>query len=374
MVQFYCDAWKDSSNGTTDGVVLRLTANMDDLPLSSLADCYTQIYIDLDNAIELFEESNLNREEVFDNSAACFPDINMAYAIYARAALNKDDYTNALKYAKLAQVNYPLMSVADYKSGFVAPTSEWIWGSYNDGVETLYYWSFQVMMAYNGYYGNAGEITTASRTLIESFPSSDIRKGLFVHEGTFLESGQTFLDVVLASNSEFNGATDAGKEARTKATAYAKAATANKSATIYYPYANLKFAATGLPGIGCVPFIRTSEMVLIEAEANYFLNNTEDAQKNMNALNADTGRDTAYNCTATGPNLLEEIILYRRLELWGEGHSWLDCKRWKRNVVRPGIDDGGNFHAAISGTWGTDASFWKWAVPDRERDYNSALD
>ena len=40
----------------------------------------------------------------------------------------------------------------------------------------------------------------------------------------------------------------------------------------------MKFWVTAQPGVSYLPFIRSSEMVLIEAEANYFLGNTADAQ------------------------------------------------------------------------------------------------
>lgn len=370
LIQFYSDAWKDSSNGSTDGVALRLDTSMGEIPLSTLAQCYGQIYDDLDDAIILFKESGLTRNDVFKgNTNICFPDINMAYATYARAALNRDDYSTALTNAKLAQEGFPLMSVNDYKSGFVTPTSEWIWGYYGDNVETTYFYSFQVIMAYNGYYSaSLGECVAGNRVLIESFPSTDIRKGLFLHEETFLD-GENYNSVTSATNSEFTV-----QVPFSRANAYAKANATYTVPTLYYPYASLKFAATGQPGTGCLPFIRTSEMVLIEAEANYYLNNFTDAQDCMNKLNADTDRDPNYDCTSTGTDLLEEIILYRRLELWGEGHSWLDCKRLKRNVVRPSIANGGNYHASVAGTFGTNAAFWKWSIPARETDYNSAID
>ena len=131
-----------------------------------------------------------------------------------------------------------------------------------------------------------------------------------------------------------------------------------------------------MPGIGCIPFIRSSEMLLIEAEAAYQTGDITSAQNYLIELNQTSGRDPEYTCTKTGEDLWNEIILYRRLELWGEGHSWFDCKRWGRPVERKGITEGGNFHASIAGTYGADpnSSFWKWVLPSRETDYNSGLD
>ena len=410
LVQFYCDSWKNSNNGASDGIVLRLDESTGDMPLSTLAECYAQIYTDLDEAVSLFQASGLNRSTLYGSSAVCFPDLNVAYGVYARAALNREDYGKAAEMAALARNGYPLMSNADYRAGFCAPTSEWIWGSYNDAAETLYYWSFQVSMAYNGYYATNGYNTAASRELIDAIPDTDVRKGLFVHPGTFLEEGQTVEDVItwetkdgsmpnaygefgnsilattdgmsldVIAYQDINGNLSLesdypGYQAALRANAYAESVCSYTPALTVTPYTALKFAAVGMPGIGCIPFIRSSEMLLIEAEAAYQNGDEAGARNALMELNATSGRDAAYTCNKTGDDLWNEIILYRRLELWGEGHSWFDCKRWGRPVVRKGITEGGNFHAAIAGTYGADpnSSFWKWVLPSKETDYNSGL-
>ena len=328
------------------------------MPLSTLAQTYEQIYKDLDEAISLFQASGLDRSAVFGSSTVCFPNLNVAYGVYARAALNREDYSKASEMA------------------FCNPTSEWIWGSYNDAAETLYYWSFQTTMAYNGYYASVGYNIAASRELIDAIPDSDIRKGLFLHSGTFLSEGQKVEDVIETTYGSFNVETEAGVAAAEKANNYAASVCTYTPAETIEPYGALKFAALGMPGIGCIPFIRSSEMLLIEAEAAYQTGDITSAQNDLIELNQTSGRDPEYTCTKTGEDLWNEIILYRRLELWGEGHSWFDCKRWGRPVQRKGITEGGNFHASIAGTYGADpnSSFWKWVLPSRETDYNSGLD
>ena len=384
LVQIYSDSWKDSNKGATDGVVLRIDTSMGDMPLSSLAACYTQIYSDLDNAIALYKESNLSVSDVYTikNDASCFPDINVAYATYARAALNKDDYNTALTNAKLAREGHALMSIADYKTGFCAPNSEWIWGTYSDATETLYYWSFQVSMAYNGNNAKNGYSVTINRELVDVFPSTDIRKGLFLNRDVFCDPTQNVDDLIETTGyGDFKMYDASGKldknsdgyKAYEKANQYAKGNTTYTPFDITFPYASLKFACTSMPGVGCVPILRSSEMLLIEAEANYFLSKETDARNNLKELNATSQRDAAYTCTSTGQELLNEVIQYRRLELWGEGHSWFDCKRWNVNVVRPELGEGGNFHAAIAGTYGSEKSFWKWVIPAKETDYNSGI-
>lgn len=61
LLQIYGKRWMDSNNGATRGVVLRLDESKGNMPLSTLADCYTQIYKDLDEAVRLFTLSGKKR-------------------------------------------------------------------------------------------------------------------------------------------------------------------------------------------------------------------------------------------------------------------------------------------------------------------------
>ena len=134
-----------------------------------------------------------------------------------------------------------------------------------------------------------------------------------------------------------------------------------------------KIATEGQPGIGNLALFRSSEMLLIEAEANYFLNNIDDAQKNLIELNK-TSSDPEYNCVSTGVDLLNEIKFYREVELWGEGFNWFDLKRWGDSIVRRSYKDGGNFMTAVAVTIGPhEKNEWTWVIPKKETDYNKAI-
>lgn len=380
LISVYCDNWSKSNKGASNGIVLRVDESTGDIPLSTLSESYDQIYKDLDAAIDLYQKSGLTREEVYNKAADtnCFPNENVAYAIYARAALDKEDYSNALKYAKLAKAGYPLMSVNDYRKGFAAPTSEWIWSIYNDENETIYYFGWQVFMACNGNGANSKLNVCINKALIEQFPETDIRKGLFLTESRFLPIGKTYLDVVAGDEAGSHNGEFSDQEAYDKANDYVKSLIKSKQLPAGTPeqafsYANLKFQATAQPGVGCQPIIRSSEMVLIEAEANYHLNKATDAQANLVELNATSGRQPSYSCSKTNDELLKEIKLYRRLELFGEGFSWFDCKRWNDMVVREGFANGGNYYSSVAGSYGSKESFWKWSIPKRESDYNENI-
>lgn len=57
-------------------------------------------------------------------------------------------------------------------------------------------------------------------------------------------------------------------------------------------------------------------MVLVEAEANYFLNDETAARAALVELNATSGRNPEYTCDKSGEALWNEIMDYRELELW----------------------------------------------------------
>ena len=135
-----------------------------------------------------------------------------------------------------------------------------------------------------------------------------------------------------------------------------------------------KVRCNDTPGVGELNNFRSSEMLLIEAEAEYMLNNPSGAQAALIALNKTSGRDPEYSCNKTGADLLNEIKLYRRIELWGEGFDWFDMKRWKDTLVRHTYEDGGNFLTTLAVTIRPDEkNEWRYMIPTRETDYNKAV-
>ena len=374
LIHYYCYRWQDSNNGASQGVVLRLDESTGDAPFATLAETIDQIYKDCQNAITLFGESGIDRPA----SEVWIPNANVAHAVYARAALFRQDYQTALDQAKLAKQGYPLMSNADYKAGFCEPTSEWIMGSYGGDAENNWYWSFGTQDACNGYYATAEGNNTGAGTigheLISRIPNNDARKQNFLTEDQFpnldltKESPYYYTYGILGMMDD-----DIYEQADSIVKAHAvKGLNAPYQAGFYYLDANLKFFVTGQPGISYLPFIRSSEMVLIEAEANYFLHHEAEAQAALVELNATSGRNPEYTCTKTGEELLSEIQDYRCLELWGEGFEWSDFKRWNKAVVRKTFEEGGNAHPSVAITINPeDGNKWTWGVPQNETNYNA---
>lgn len=374
LIHYYCYRWQDSNNGASQGVVLRLDESTGDAPFATLAETVNQIYKDCQEAITLFGESGIDRPA----AEVWIPNANVAHAVYARAALFRQDYQTALDQAKLAKQGYPLMSNDSYAAGFCEPTSEWIMGSYGDDSENNFYWSYGTQGACNGYYatadGNPTGAGTIGHELISRIPNNDARKQNFLTEDKFpnLDLSKeskyyyTFGILGMMDDNIYEQADSIVKAHQ------AKGLTTPYQAGFYYLDANLKFYVKAQPGVGYVPFIRSSEMVLIEAEANYFLGKTAEAQAALVELNATSGRNPEYTCTKTGEELLSEIQDYRCLELWGEGFEWSDFKRWNKAVVRKTFEEGGNAHPSVAITINPeDGNKWTWGVPQNETNYNA---
>ena len=373
LLHYYCPRWKESGNGSAEGLPLRVDESTGDLAPSTMAEVYQQIYKDCEDAIALFQSSDFNRS----SSEIWIANENVAHAVYARAALTREDYSTALAQAKLARQGYPLMSNAEYQSGFCKPTSEWIFGSYGDATENLWYWSYGTQYSCNGYYANNTPCGGGAmyKGLYDQIPNNDARKALFITEDKFPE-----FDIYNKANVNQTYAFVSGDDMCDAVYSYINRLWASSGvssmampyqAGYFYLGGQMKFYVFDTPGVGYLPFIRSSEMVLIEAEANYFLGNASAAQASLVELNATSGRNPEYTCTLTGDALWNEIMNYRCFELWGEGFGYSDYKRWGRAISRKTLANGGNAHAAIAIDIPASASnSWIWAVPQYETDYN----
>ena len=360
LMQLYAYRWQDSNNGSAKGIALRLSSETTDegtydLPLSTQSECYAQIYADCDEAINLFKTSGLDRgsDEFYK------PNINVAYAVKTRAALVREDWATVAACAPNAYKGHALMGKDEYmNSGFNNPNSEWIWGVYEAEDQTLYYYSF---FAYQG--SNASSSMqrnyplAISKELYDQIPATDVRRALW-------------LEPTAEEAAELNAAGRSTKKLYNRA--FAEYGDKLYSTSLVYQYMQFKFQCTFYPGGGSFNIYRSAEMMLAEAEAQCHLGNDSAAQSLLKQLNK--AFDPEYDCTKTGADLLTEVKLYRRIDLWGEGFDWYDYKRWNEPIVRKSIADGGSFAAAFAVTINVgDGNKWTWKIPKRETDYNKLI-
>lgn len=157
------------------------------------------------------------------------------------------------------------------------------------------------------------------------------------------------------------------------------AKSAQNLATGYQQY-KFKFADPSNPYLCDHIFMRVPEMYLTIAECAARLNKEPEAQDVLNEFMS--YRDPSYKCAKTGTalgrlttditnSLLEEIILQRRIELWGEYGRLFDIKRLRQGFKR--TTDMGFQTAALLNTLKTDdpESFdFVMTIPQKEIDAN----
>lgn len=136
--------------------------------------------------------------------------------------------------------------------------------------------------------------------------------------------------------------------------------------------------------LGDYIWMRVEEMYLNAAEAECRQGKDGEARAHLMALMSQ--RDASYTCTKSGHtlgaltsdntgSLLEEIILQRRIELWGEAGRVWDIKRLKQGFVR-NADDGWNSGALLRNRPTTNPENWMWVltIPQAEFDGNENMD
>ena len=282
LVQLYQHTY--AGNQSKPGVPLFTKAVTEGAPRSTVAEVYQQISDDLNDAIRLFGESSFARRHISN------PDLNVAKGLLARVALVREDWQTAAEMASGARNNYEIMSAEQYRTGFDNYKQQnWIWGlEVNDEQSTTFAsWFSHMDWTIGGYCGFGLSRKSFSRALYNVMDDQDVRKKLI--DATSIETGRLI------------------------------------------PY---KFAAGGDKDFSAdLVMMRPEEMLLIEAEARYRLKQETAAQALLKQLR-DRRYDNPVTVDVTGDGLLAEILLERRIELWGEGFAGFDMKRLKIGLDR----------------------------------------
>ncbi len=330
LVQLFGKRYDANNKPNTQlGVPLMIEISTEGLPRATVEDVYTQINLDLDDAITNFEAGAVNRKN------KSHLNVSVAKGLKARVALTMQDWETAARYAAEARSSYTLMSNAEYVSGFNNYTNpEWMWGSHVIEDQTTYFYSFFAYMSVNFSSTNIrGNPKAINSKLYRLIPLTDVRKQLWDSTGkafTFLPS------------------------------AFAKKA-----------YMNKKFQAAGeSDSRGDVPYMRVAEMFLIESEAKARLGDPTATDVLYTLVK---NRYAGYvKSTKTGQDLIDEILIQRRIELWGEGFRFLDLKRLNLPLDRTGS----NHSATLTNnllTVPADDIRWQFLFPQAEINANPAM-
>jgi hypothetical protein len=248
---------------------------------ASVEEVYNQVIADLTQAESLlvgFKRTVKNRL-----------DLNVVKGLFARTYLTMEKWDLAATKAKEARAGYAIMEPAQYLQGFNdVSNGEWIWGHPQKADQNLGGASFFAYI----------DVTPATgyRSIMPDpffrklFLDQDVRKGLFELVTT-------------------------------------------PSDPMYRWYKYKKFVDKA-DRSGNIVLMRAAEMALIEAESKARANDLLTAINTLNELRVKRNLPALLVGSLSQSALIEEILLERRRELWGEGFRLPDILRLQRAVVR----------------------------------------
>jgi len=195
--------------------------------------------------------------------------------------------------------------------------------------------------AYRGNYSNVRTLLGASFMSL----SGDMNTGVY---HTFSLSGADQANpLFIALNQEAN--------VRVAHASYTDDALANDTRVGKVVLRDAPREASGLVGthdvwiyrsnVDAIPMMRNEELILLFAEANMTSNPT-DAKSAIDAVRAAAGLG-AYTGDLTPAALEDEILFQRRYSLFGEGHRWIDMRRFSRISELPNDRAGDNVPDAV---------------------------
>lgn len=316
-------------------------------PRATNADVYAQIDSDIDKACELLEGTEDKRKELGIKSHIGYP---VALGIKARIKLVENKWAEARDAAKAAinASGCTIQPVANFIGMNNVNANNVMWGAEVITDQVGMYASFYSHMDYEGgksYAQSAPKLW--NKELYAKMEPTDERR-------QWVKTGFTYKDQ--------DGVATSG---------------------LLQEKFHFSDPQTWM---GDYIFMRVEEMYLIAAEAECRLGSDAAAQEDLMALMSKRNPD--YVCDKTGTalgktsavaeetgSLLEEIIIQRRIELWGEAGRMYDLKRLKQGFRRTTAQ--GWCETALLANRPTDNPnnyMWVMTIPQTEFDGNSSLD
>lgn len=313
-------------------------------PRATVKETYDQILSDLNNAIALLEASSKTRAD------KRYVDAGVAYGLRARVNLVMNNWAEAASDAQKALTlnGATPYSIAEVSVPTFTDQSEhaWMWCieiAETDRVVTsgIVNWPSH-MGSLNYGYASVGAWRRINKALYNSIPATDVRKGWFVGE-----------DLLSANLSE-------------EQQAYAfEAGFVPYTQVKFGPYKNEIYTSTNACDI---PLMRAEEMHLIIAEAKGMLNAADGAAALESFVK--TFRDPAYVCGAASKEAVQNAVwMQRRIELWGEGHSYFDLQRLQKPIDRRGA----GYEASLVYNVAADDPIRIYTIPQNEIQNNPQI-
>ena len=292
-------------------------------PRATVEDTYKQILKDLDEAIDLITASGLQPDDVMSSKPKRYGSLATAYGMRARVYLTMHKYAEAAADADAAIANFRgsvlSMSGAAQPGFWSIDEADWMWGipvEESDRIVTSGIVNWPSMMntfCANGYVA-VGAWKDCNVDLYEQIPATDVRKGWFLDENCVSAN-------LTAQQQRYIDSQD----------------------NPVRPYTNVKFIGyQGVAGqttnANDIPLMRIEEMYLIKAEGLAMSGQTTQAAEFLTNF-VQSYRNPNYTCEATdAEGIQQEVLLQRRVELWGEGLSWFDVMRLDLEINRKGCN------------------------------------
>lgn len=250
-------------------------------PRATVAAIYDQVIADLreaDGLLQGFNRPIKNR-----------PNQQVVRGLLARTFLTQENWDSAAVRAKQARAGFPIMEPVEYLKGFSDVSNvEWIWGhpqATDQNLGGASYFGYIDVTPATGY-----RSVMADPNFRAIFTDGDIRKTLFKPVADTTDPLLGWLKY-----TKFVNKTDQS---------------------------------------GHIVLMRSSEMVLIEAESRARLNQLPAAFSALNELRVKRSLPGLVDGSLSQPLLIEEVLKERRRELWGEGFALQDILRLQLSVVR----------------------------------------
>lgn len=278
-------------NATEEILPLYLEPIGSNLPKSTAAEVYAQMEKDLTDAITLLNGFNRSDKVQVNQDVAR---MMLAYVLGAKGGRDTDVAT--LTQQVINSGNYTMLASGEVTNGFSDYSSpSWMWGvdlTETNELDLVSWWGQIDAFSYS--YAWAGDYKAIDSDLYAAIPNDDTRKGQFYNVST---SGR-----YLQPLFKFFASSEIGGTSRTVTADYV--------------------------------YMRIEEAYLLNAEANAKSGNEGAARTSLKALVERRVPDASYVDALSGQALLDEIYLQTRIELWGEGKSFLAMKRFKATTSR----------------------------------------
>lgn len=287
---------------------------------NTYADLMTEIERNFGLALPLLEDYDRGTDKNQIN-------YQVAQGLAARYYLLTQQWDKAIAAAQAAQSGFDLMDETRLKSGFMEiQDGEVLWG-FDHNTETMTsYASFFSHMSNDcqGYGGIGQSVHCIDASLYNQIPDTDYRKALFNTPA-----------------GDASAPTTGGK----------------------LPYAARKFGYAD-SWLQDYIYMRNAEMILIEAEAQ--ARKGGDAKSVLAPLMAK--RDPSWSA---GSVTVDDVLLQRRIELWGEGFEYFDLRRNGLGVDRK--YEGSNHSAAAQYKFPAHGKSWNFQIPKNEIQNNQYI-